>query len=61
MKKILMFLFVSVLFSGDGVILTVGDHDVSLHEFFSHYQKKRWENADSLQKNKLFLDFVNIN
>jgi hypothetical protein len=58
MKKMMLMLFVSLLFSGPGVVLTIDDHMFSLQDFYSHHPKKQWERSDSLQKDQIFMDFV---
>ena len=58
MKKLFFLFLVSLLFSGGEVVLTIDDRVFYLHEFFSRYPIKQWERADSLQKNKLFTEFV---
>ena len=54
----MLILFVSVLFSNAGTVLTIGDHEFSLQDFYSHQPKKQWERADSLQKDQIFMEFV---
>ena len=57
--KNFLFLFLFVLsYSSDGTVLTVGDNDFSVYDFFSRYPKKQWERADSLQKEKMVDDFI---
>ena len=58
MKKMTMLLFLSVLFTGTGTVLTIDDHEFSLQDFYSHHPKKQWERADSLQKDQIFMEFV---
>ena len=58
MKKIIIMLFVSVLFANAGTVLTIGEHEFSLQDFYSHQPKKQWEHADSLQKDQIFMEFV---
>tara|TARA_B100001250_G_scaffold76634_1_gene62782 strand:- start:355 stop:2043 length:1689 start_codon:yes stop_codon:yes gene_type:complete len=42
-----------------GSILNIGGKDYSLFSFYSRYPKQQWERADSLQKAKMYNDFVN--
>jgi len=58
MLKILLISLVSLFFAADGVVLTIDDNEYSLQAFYSRYPKKQWERADSLQKDKMFTDFV---
>jgi len=58
MIKYFIFIF-SFLFSSNANILTINDKAFSLHDFFARYPKKQWERADSLQKEKMFNDFIN--
>jgi len=58
MLKILLLSLTSLLCAAEGTILTVNDNEYSLHAFYSRYPKKQWERADSLQKDKMFADFV---
>ena len=58
MKKLMIILFVSVFFASAGTVLTIGDHEFSLQDFYSHQPKKQWEHADSLQKDQIFMEFV---
>ncbi len=58
MFKILLLSFISFLCGAEGTILTINDNEYSLFSFYSRYPKKQWERADSLQKDKMFTDFV---
>ena len=58
MLKILLLSFISFLYAAEGTILTINDNEYSLFAFYSRYPKKQWERADSLQKDKMFADFV---
>jgi len=58
MLKILLLSFASLLCATEGAILTINDNEYSLHTFYSRYPKKQWERADSLQRDKMFTDFV---
>ena len=58
MLKILLLSLASLLFAAEGTVLTVNDNEYSLHAFYSRYPKKQWERADSLQKDKMFADFI---
>ena len=58
MIKYIVFIF-SFLFSSNANILSINDKAFSLHDFFARYPKKQWERADSLQKEKMFNDFIN--
>ena len=42
-----------------GSILNINGKDYSLFSFYSRYPKQQWERADSLQKAKMYNDFVN--
>ena len=42
-----------------GSILNIDGKDYSLFSFYSRYPKQQWERADSLQKAKMYNDFVN--
>ena len=39
-------------------VLTIDDRPFFSYDFFSRVPKKQWARADSLQKDKLFTDFV---
>ena len=58
MLKILLLSLVSLLCAAEGTVLTINDNEYSLHAFYSRYPKKQWERADSLQKDKMFTDFI---
>ena len=57
MKKIIFVLIVSLLVAGEPVLI-IDNHAFSVHDFFSRQPKKQWERADSLQKDKIFTDFI---
>ena len=54
---IIYFLFAPVNLYGS--ILNIDGKDFSLFSFYSRYPKQQWERADSLQKSKMYNDFVN--
>jgi parvulin-like peptidyl-prolyl isomerase len=56
---VLFFSLLFVLPSLFGGALTIDEKEYSLFSFYSRYPKKQWERADSLQKNKMYSDFVN--
>ena len=58
MLKILLLSLASLLCAAEGTVLTINNNEYSLHDFYSRYPKKQWERADSLQKDKMFTDFV---
>ena len=58
MLKILLLSLFSFICASEGTILTIDENEYSLYSFFSRYPKKQWERADSLQKDKMFTDFV---
>ena len=58
MLKILLLSLGSLLCAAEGIILKIDDKEYSLHTFYSRYPIKQWERADSLQKDKMFTDFV---
>ena len=58
MLKILLLSLASLLCAAEGTVLTINNDGYSLHDFYSRYPKKQWERADSLQKDKMFTDFV---
>ena len=58
MLKILLISFFSFICASEGTILTINENEYSLYSFYSRYPKKQWERADSLQKDKMFTDFV---
>ena len=58
MLKILLLSLASFLCAAEGAVVTINDKGYSLHDFYSRYPKKQWERADSLQKEKMFTDFV---
>ena len=58
--KILVFIFIAnLIFPSDGSILTINGKDYSIQKFYSRYPKNQWERADSLQKDKMYSDFIN--
>ena len=59
MLKILLLCLAPLLCAAEGTVLTINNNEYSLHDFYSQYPKKQWERADSLQKYKMFTDFVN--
>ena len=58
MKKIVLIFIVNIIYPAVGSILTIDNNEYSLHKFYSRYQKKQWERVDSLQKDKMYSDFV---
>ena len=58
MLKILLLSLCALLSATEGTVLTINNNEYSLHDFYSRYPKKQWERADSLQKDKMFTDFV---
>ena len=58
MLKILLLSLAPLLCAAEGTVLTINNNEYSLHDFYSRYPKKQWERADSLQKDKMFTDFV---
>ena len=58
MKKFVLLFIVSLLMSSNGVVLTIDNHDFYLHDFLSRYPQQRWAQADSIQKDEMFADFV---
>ena len=58
MLKILLLSLFSFICASEGTILTIDENEYSLYSFFSRYPKKQWGRADSLQKDKMFTDFV---
>jgi parvulin-like peptidyl-prolyl isomerase len=58
MIKILLLSLFSFICASEGTVLTIDENEYSLYSFFSRYPKKQWERADSLQKDKMFTDFV---
>ena len=58
MLKILLLSLASFLCAAEGAALMINDYEYSLHDFYSRYPKKQWERADSLQKEKMFTDFI---
>ena len=58
MLKILLLSLFSFICASEGTILTIDENEYSLYSFFSRYPKKQWERADSLQRDKMFTDFV---
>ena len=47
-----------MLSPSDGFVLTINNNEYSLQKFYSRYPKKQWERADSLQKDKMYSDFI---
>ena len=58
MKKLILIFIANMIFPSDGSILTISGKDYSIQKFYSRYPKKQWERADSLQKDKMFSDFI---
>ena len=58
LKILLLSLAPQLLCSSEGTVLKINDNEYSLHTFYSRYPKKQWERADSLQKDKMFKDFI---
>ena len=58
MLKIILLTLFSFICASEGIILSIDDHEYSLYSFYSRYPKKQLERADSLQKDKMFTDFV---
>ena len=58
MKKIIVLLFVSVVFANVGTVLTIDDNEFTLQDFYSYHPKKQWLRADSLQKDQIFMEFI---
>lgn len=54
---IIYFLLMPTSLSGS--ILNIDGKEFSLFSFYSRYPKQQWEKADSLQKAKMYNDFVN--
>ena len=47
-----------LLYSNTGIILTIDNENYSLQQFYTHYSKKHWAQADSSQRNKMYSDFI---
>ncbi|RMZ49655.1 hypothetical protein EB821_01465 [Candidatus Marinimicrobia bacterium PRS2] len=58
MLKILLLSLFSFICASEGTILSIDENEYSLYSFYSRYPKKQWVRADSLQKDKMFTDFV---
>lgn len=58
MVKLLLLSVISLLFAAEGAVLKINDNEYSLYAFYSRYPKKQWERADSLQRDKMFTDFI---
>ncbi|MBC8256367.1 MAG: peptidylprolyl isomerase [Candidatus Marinimicrobia bacterium] len=58
MLKIILLSLFSFICGSEGVVLSIDDNEYSLYSFYSRYPKKQWERADSLQKDKMYSDFV---
>ena len=57
--KILILIFITnIIFPSGGSVLTINNNEFSLQKFYSRYPKKQWERADSLQKDKMYSDFI---
>ena len=42
----------------EGSVLSVGDKEYSLQQFYAHYPKKQWERADSAKRVEVFNNFI---
>ena len=58
MKIFVLIFILNIIVPSEGTILTINDNEYSLHRFYSRYPKKQWERADSLQKDKMYSDFI---
>ena len=58
MKIFVLIFILNIIVPSEGTILTINDNEYSLHKFYSRYPKKQWERADSLQKDKMYSDFI---
>ena len=58
MKNLVLIFIANMIFPSDGSILTINGKTYSIQKFYSRYPKKQWERADSLQKDKMFSDFI---
>ena len=58
MKKFVLIFIVNIISPSDGSILTINNNEYSLQKFYSRYPKKQWERADSLQKDKMYSEFI---
>ena len=47
-----------VLVSKEGSVLTIGEETYSLQQFYAHYPKKQWANADSSKRDKIYTEFI---
>ena len=58
MKIFVLIFILNIIVPSEGTILTINDNEYSLHKFYSRYPKTQWERADSLQKDKMYSDFI---
>ena len=58
MKKCVLIFILNIIFPSEGSVLTINNNEYSLQKFYSRYPKKQWERADSLQRDKMYSDFI---
>jgi hypothetical protein len=46
------------LWSQEGVVLSIGKNDYSLHQFYTYYPRRQWEAADSIKRDEVFAEFI---
>jgi len=42
----------------EGSVMSIGDKEYSLQQFYAHYPKKQWERADSAKRVEVFNNFI---
>ena len=45
----------------DGSVLSIGNNEYSLHQFYAHYPKKQWGRLDSTKRVEVFNNFIKRN
>ena len=59
MLSVLSFLLYFLFSYVEASVLTIDGENYSLYSFYSRYPKAQWERADSLQKRRMYDDFIN--
>ena len=58
MTKWFIFCLLGLLGAKEGSVLSIGEEEYSLQQFYAHYPKKQWGRADSSKRVEVFNNFI---
>ena len=58
MRNYIFVVLFGCLWSQEGVVLSIGKNDYSLHQFYTYYPRKQWDVADSIKRDEVFAEFI---